>query len=268
MSKSVRIALATIVILIIGCGLVYSGIVIGRSAWIPHYGSINSQGMRMPFMGSSEYCAHSNNFGNHMMSGHRMMGEYYFNSGDDIQPLPIDEVDLIIHEYLENNSAEDLILGEIMVFDNHAYAQIIEKSTGIGAMEILIDPQTRSVYPEQGPNMMWNLKYSPMGSSDRFQGPGMMSGSSRDGFEESNITSDEAENMPVSSDQAVGAAQKYLDQYHPGTTAEEHVDRFYGYYTIHVLRADDVIGMLSVNGYNSQVFFHNWHGEFIQMSDH
>ena len=66
----------------------------------------------------------------------------------------------------------------------------------------------------------------------------------------------------------MGAAQKFLDQYHPGTLADEHTDPFYGYYTICVLRDGEVMGMLSVNGYSSQVFFHNWHGEFIQMSDH
>jgi hypothetical protein len=182
--------------------------------------------------------------------------------------LTSEEVDAIIHEYLEDDSTGDLILGEIMIFDNHAYAQIIEKSTGIGALEVLIDPQTKEVYPEQGPNMIWNLKYSPMGSSSQFYGSGMMMGFGREGLEDLSIFPEDSENMPVDSDQAVGAAQKFLDQYHPGTQADEHADPFYGYYTIHVLRDGEVIGMLSVNGYSSQVFYHNWHGEFIQMSEH
>ena len=73
--------------------------------------------------------------------------------------------------------------------------------------------------------------------------------------------------MPVTPEQAVAAAQRYLDQYLTGTTVEDHADQFYGYYTLHILRAGETIGMLSVNGYSSQVFPHTWHGDFIEMSE-
>ena len=59
-----------------------------------------------------------------------------------------------------------------MIFDNNAYARITEKSTGIGAMELLVDPASLVVFPEYGPNMMWNLKYGMM------SGAGMMGGTS------------------------------------------------------------------------------------------
>lgn len=95
-----------------------------------------------------------------------------------------------------------------------------------------------------------------------------MSGYSMNGFDGQNITVEDIEKMPVSSDEAVGAAQRFLDQYQPGTQADEHADPFYGYYTIHILKDGDVVGMLSVNGYTSQVFLHTWHGDLLQMSEH
>ena len=268
MNKSGRIALTTILIIVLGFGFIYLGIMIGRSSWIPQMGSVFYDGRAMPFNISENYYARTSFQGNYMMSGQGMMGNYFSNTGVDIQPLTIDEVDHAIHEYLEDYPDEDLILGEIMIFDNHAYAQVIEKSSGIGAMEVLVDPQTRSVYPEQGPNMMWNLKYSPMGSSNLIQGRGMMSGYSTNGFDGQNITAEDIENMPLSNDKAVDAAQKFLDQYQPGNQADEHADLFFGYYTIHILKNGDVVGMLSVNGYTSQVFLHTWHGDLLQMSEH
>jgi len=162
-----------------------------------------------------------------------------------------------------------------MIFDNHAYAQVIEEDTGIGAMEVLVDPLTLNIYPEFGPNMMWNLKYGMMAGYDgnsmmdgfgmmgrRFGG--MMGGYGRSGSE---LEAGDIPNMNVSSDQAVQYAQKYLDKYLSGAEADDHADPFYGYYTLHVLRDGEVEGMLSVNGYTGQVFLHSWHGEFIEMSE-
>ena len=45
----------------------------------------------------------------------------------------------------------DLKLAEVMQFDNGFYAEITEKSTGLHAFEVLIDPYTGAVYPEPGP---------------------------------------------------------------------------------------------------------------------
>jgi len=202
------------------------------------------------------------------MGGQQMMGEYNYGSAENVEPLTMEEVDEAIQEYLEDYSNENLVLSEIMIFDNHAYAQIIEKDTGIGAMEVLIDPRTSSVFPEQGPNMMWNLKYSSMGRAGMMNGTGMMTGLNLDDFKESDLSVEEIEDMPVSSYQAVESAQGFLDQYYPGAEADQHADRFYGYYTLHVVQEDVVLGMLSVNGFSGQVFYHNWHGEYLEMSEH
>ena len=38
-------------------------------------------------------------------------------------------------------------------------------------------------------------------------------------------------------------------------------------YTIDLERDGQIVGMLSVNGYDGQVFPHTWHGTFIEMSE-
>ena len=61
--------------------------------------------------------------------------------------------------------------------DHLAYAIVIERSTEIGAFELLVDPVNQSVFPEHGPNMMWNLKYGMMsGYGDNGLMGGMMRG--------------------------------------------------------------------------------------------
>jgi hypothetical protein len=186
-----------------------------------------------------------------------MMGEYFSDRSTSDSPLSMEESDQIIHEWLEEQGNSDLVMGEVMVFDNHSYVQIMEKSTGIGAMEVLIDPGTRAVYPEHGPNMMWNLKYSTMG-----RGRGSAWSNSAE------LGPDFVENMPVSESEAVIKAQQYLDEYQPGLVADDHSVVFYGYYTLHTLEDGEVNGMLSVQGESGQVFYHDWHGELLAMDEH
>jgi hypothetical protein len=126
------------------------------------------------------------------------------------------------------------------------YVQVYEKSTGIGAFELLINKYTGSIYPEMGPNMMWNTKY------------GMMHGGILSG-----IFGTPTAAMPLTAEQAEANAQQWLSAYIPGTTVGE-AEPFYGYYRVMVLSAGEGYGMLSVNGYTGQVWFHNWHGAFIQ----
>jgi hypothetical protein len=144
-----------------------------------------------------------------------------------------------------------------MEFSNGFYAQAVEKETGSGAFEILIDPLTGAVYPEPGPNMMWNTRYGHMGSRSGIMGGWWGYGSQPPATGE----------MTVGPEAAVQAAQSYLDRVQPGLTADDHADTFDGYYTLHVLRDGQVVGMLSVNGVTGQVWYHTWHGDFVGMTD-
>lgn len=163
-----------------------------------------------------------------------------------------------------------------MIFDNQAYLVIKEESTGLGAFELLVDPASKTAYPEHGPNMMWNLKYSGlnhqymMGNNRGMMGmmgrSGMMNGMmSGNGWSSPNPTNVSSE-MPVTPEQAMEYAQKYLDENVSGALATSPI-QFYGYYTLDFEKDGEVAGMLSVNGFSGQVFLHTWHGSFIEEAE-
>ncbi len=193
-----------------------------------------------------------------MMGGFNTAGSLANNNTANVNPLTVDQAKQAVEGYLKNLNNSDLELKEIMIFSNNAYARIVEKSTGIGAMELLVDPTTLSVYPEYGPNMMWNRKYGRMGGYGMMGGAGMMGGYF------SNSSSAYSQ-MTETAEQALQLAQQYLDQQYPGYTTATDADPFYGYYTIDIMKDDQPAGMLSVNGYSGQIFMHTWHGIFIEM---
>ncbi len=173
------------------------------------------------------------------------LGYGYAPQGD---PITADEAIEAAEQYLAAYNNPDLIIAEVMTFSQNFYLQVQETSSGLMAFELLVDPYTGYVYPEPGPNMMWNTKY------------GHMAG--RWGY-----NAQSAAEMPLNAEQAGEYAQNYLDSAWPGTTADDHVDTFYGYYTLHVLQDGQIVGMLSVNGYTGQVWYHTWHGDFIAMAE-
>lgn len=205
-----------------------------------------------------------NNTDYSMMGSYTMMGGYYSagslenNNIVTLPPLTIDQAKQAVEGYLKNLNNSDLELKEIMIFNNNAYARIVEKSTGISAMELLVDPTNLSVFPEYGPNMMWNQKYGHMGGYGMMDGAGMMGGY----FSTSSSTPSK---MTVTAEQALKLAQQYLDQQYPGYKTPTDADPFYGYYTIDIMKDNQPVGMLSVNGYSGQIFLHTWHGSFIEM---
>jgi hypothetical protein len=153
-----------------------------------------------------------------------------------------------------------------MEFQYNYYFIAYEKSTGIGSFEGVIEKGLGQngmtgmmgiIHPEQGPNMMWNTKYGHMA------GWGTMGGRPRS-FQP--YRGAPTADMPVTENEAKQIAQDYLAAYLSGSSIEDP-DTFYGYYTIHVLKDGKVYGMLSVNGYTGQVWYHTWHGAFVQMKE-
>ncbi|MEM2095309.1 MAG: hypothetical protein QXR20_01670 [Candidatus Caldarchaeum sp.] len=135
----------------------------------------------------------------------------------------------------------DLKLHEVMEFQYNFYAVVVESDTGVGAFELLVNPYTEYIYPEPGPNMMWNTKYAMMGWYNT-----------------------STANMPVSPEQAKETALNYLSSRFGGNVEVEHPTAFYGYYTMDYKLGGRIHGMLSVNGFNGQVWYHSWHGQFVQ----
>ena len=150
----------------------------------------------------------------------------------------------IADRYLKSLNNPDLAIGEIMEFEQNFYVVYYEKSTDIGAFEMLIDKSTGRIFPEYGPNMMWNTKYGHGGMMGAWGRP-------------------PTSQMPITQDEALEIAREFLDALYPGTVADDP-HPFYGYYTLHVRKEGDIYGMLSVNGYDGTVWYHSWHGAYIR----
>jgi len=176
---------------------------------------------------------------------------YNFFSTRDID---LERAEGIAERYLDSLNDPDLAIGEIMEFEYNHYVVYYERSTGIGAFEMLIDKESGRIFPEYGPNMMWNIKY---GHGGMMGGPGgMMSGFTQPPSGET-----------ISEEEAIEIAQAFLDEVYPGSEADDP-HPFYGYYTIHTTRDGEIFGMLSVNQYSGAVWYHNWHGAYIQSLEH
>jgi len=209
-----------------------------------------------------------------------MMGNYPSNTANPTsQPLTVDEAKNAASQYLASfyNNNTKLVIDEIMIFDNNAYVAIKDNTMGVGAFELLVNPVTKTAYREPGPDMMWNLLYGHMPGNDPIciGGGGMMGGYGmlnwgnpmKGGQYPLSPATYQPGKMPFTAQQALQAAQAYLDKVYPGVKATSTADEFPGYYTVDVETNGTTSGMLSVNGYTGQVWYHTWHGKFIQMVD-
>lgn len=193
-----------------------------------------------------------------------MMGLWYtqiqIQAGN---PITIDGAKTIAQQYLASTQNPNLAIKEIMEFQNNFYIDYNEKNTGIGAFEMLIWKQappsgmgggmmggrimTGVIVPEPGPNMVWNTKYGMMEQ-------GMMG------------TRNQESAMAIGKDRALQIGQSYLDENLSGAKVED-ATQFYGYYTIDYTVNGKIAGMLSVNGQTEEVWYHSWHGAFIQETE-
>lgn len=192
-----------------------------------------------------------------------------------IEPLSISDTEAAIEAYLDNFENKNLEIGEIMVFDNQAYARIIESDTGLSAFELIVDPSTQFVYHAQGPNVLWNVKYGSLrgggiGESVMIDGVLTVGGSYLyydEGFTTIDFYEDGVD-KPIDNEQALLIAEEYLVKTEEGLSVEEDAKEFYGYYTFHTTKDGNLFGLISVNGYTGQVFIHTWHGQFIEMQEY
>lgn len=174
-----------------------------------------------------------------------MMGSsWLLAEGESLESYSFKEVKERTKSYLEKNNLEGLQIVEIMEFSNNFYIETSEKDTDMGAMELLLDKSTGNIFPEYGPNMMWNTKY------------GMHMGTGK-------------ADMAIGEEEAIQLAEKYLDGRSTNELVGEEAGRYYGYYTIHTVAKDgDILGMLSINGDTGEVWYHSWHGTFIGMEEY
>ena len=175
-----------------------------------------------------------------------------FNLGqqnNNLKNISFDQVKSSGEKYLNDIGLKNIKIKEIMEFSNNFYIETVEEDTGFGAMELLFDKTSGAIFPEYGPNMMWNQKYGMMHSiigSNQFEN-----------------------NMKIDEAKAIKIANNYLAKLSQNEFAVGEMPKFYGYYTIDTVNKDGtVVGMLSVNGFTGQVWYHNWHGTFMEMKEY
>ena len=214
------------------------------------------------------------------------------------QPLSIEQAQEIAQRTLDRLGYAGLALDEIQEFSNNFYVAVKYKTGDRGAFEFLIDRYRGFVHPEPQ-TMMWNTQfghmlggvaapgaagygpggYGPGGMTGGGYGygpgmmgggygygPGMMGGGGMTGGRWTpGATPGSGPAVPpaVTAAHAKAIAQTFLNSQLPGTKVR-NVDIFPGYYTIDAARDGKVVAMLSVNAYTGQVWYHVWHGTFIQ----
>ncbi len=257
---------------IAGAAFVISGILIGQTALRPQI-EVSEEDVRgLEMMDQFGLMAGPGVMeGAGMMGGPGMMTGYM--AGASTEPLSIQQAEAAVEAYLQTWGYEDLEVGEIMVFDNHAYAAVEDPASRLGAFEVLIDPITRAVFLEYGPSMMWNLEYGMMGVRSVGSFGGMMGGGMMPGMMDpapglGAAVPLDSEALNVTPEGAVEIAERYLQQYLPETEVGDEVDEFPGYYTIHTLQEGEVSGMLSVNALTGQAWYHSWHGKLLEIGGH
>ncbi len=279
MNKTLSTTLIVIAVLALAGGIFFAGSMYARAnAFGPSmmYGWNNKDAYGPSMTLASGASAGVNGRGPSMMGGNggNMMNGY---NNTNLTPLTVEQAKAAAEKYLSNLNKSDLQIAEVMIFDNNAYVVVKETSTGISAFELLVDSSSQSAYPEHGPNMMWNLKYSGLNHENMMgeNGYGMMGGNGGMMSENGGMMSgwdntipvDVSATMTVAPEQAIQYAQQYLDANISGATAATDPIQFYGYYTLDFEKDGKVVGMLSVNGYSGQIFLHTWHGTFIEESE-
>ncbi len=274
MNKTLSTILIVIAAIVVAAGIFFAGSMYARNtAFWPTmmygYGWNNNNGYGpATMMGNGGYgmMGRNGSYG----AGRGMMGGYGWNNGtnSNLTPLTVDQARQAAQKYIQSLNIQGLEISETMIFNNNAYVAVKESSTGLGAFELLVDPVSQVAYPEYGPNMMWNLKYGGLSHGSMMGGYGGMMGwmTGRWNYRSVNPANVSAD-MPVTRDQAIKNAQTYLDQVQPGTVAADDPLQFYGYYTLDFSKDGKIVGMLSVNGYNGQIFLHTWHGTFIEEAE-
>ena len=164
-----------------------------------------------------------------------------FSPFEPVETIP--DAKEIAENYLQRNY-QSIEVKEIMEFSNNFYIIAMETASQNSVFELLIDKNSGRVYQEPGPNMMWNTKY---GHHNRLDNP--------------------TTQMPIDSESAVMIAQEWLNNNFFGKRVEE-TTVFYGYYTMDFSEKGQIFGMLSVNGYSGEVWYHSWHGDFISMIEY
>lgn len=162
--------------------------------------------------------------------------------------LTMDEAEDRVRQYLRNLNDPNLEVKEIIEFTNKFYVIFSEKDTGINAFVGMIDTYTGRMYAGHHPDRWWNTKY--LGPSYKL---------ARGATTPLDWPSGP---MTITEEQVWNVAQSSIDENMPGREAGV-VETFYGYYTIPILWEEEVVGLVTINGYTGGICYEACHGLLI-----
>jgi hypothetical protein len=232
------------------------GGMLGGAGYSDESSSEQTANQSLPYCGATGYSGMMGGGYGGMGGGMMMMGGSGFYSSVPSAALTHAEAEQVAQNFLGSLGNSSLAIGDFDEYSHNFYLSIVDKNTGDGVLEVLIDRFTGYVHPEPQ-STMWNTGYGGMGN---MMGGGMMNGYGGGRYYQGSA-------MSVSPDQAKTIAQAFLNITYPGTVASNSVDVFPGYYTIETMLNGETYGMLSVNGYTGAVWYHTWHGMFISALD-
>jgi hypothetical protein len=173
--------------------------------------------------------------------------------------VTMDDAIEIAGRFMDGVGNSSLSLDEVEEWEFNYYVVVKEAAPSqYKAFQLIIDKWTGFVMPEPGPSMMWNQKYGGMMNSTTDGMPGHMNRRDRKKTEPTFTVVPEA---------ATSAANQFLrERFRRALVVEGGPDLFFGYYNFDVNDAATgaKYGMLSVNGSTGQVWYHTWHGSFVQ----
>jgi hypothetical protein len=180
-------------------------------------------------------------------------------------PVNFDGAAERVRERLRQGGYNGLAVTHVMEFSNHFYVLVQEKDTGIGALELIVE-RNGFIHSEPGPAMMWITKYGHTAGFGGVMGSGMMGYGYGPGPQGPWSGQPNAQVHLFTLEHARQIAAQFLSRVSPGTTPDQGTS-FYGYFTFDVESDGKPFAMLSVNAYTGEVWYHTWHGTFVQEKD-
>lgn len=195
-----------------------------------------------------------NNYGN--QNGHFGMMNNYNQFMNDYGPgvnnrnynsrntnLNKGEMIELAQELLKERYGNQFQITDMVAYSNSPYYLVVrEENKEEAAFALMFDPRRRVVYPEYGPNMMWNRNY----------GMAFMMG-----------WNGKTNRSRINREQALENAEDFARR--NGLRARNKGYQFSGYYSFYVENNNQPVGLVSVNAYSGEVWAHNWHGNLTEI---
>jgi hypothetical protein len=140
------------------------------------------------------------------------------------------------------NYKTEVEIVRIIETTQYFYVVLRESATGVGAFELLVDPITGKIGIENGPSQFWNTKYGIWGN-----GKSTING--------------------ISAGQALNKAFTLTSKKNPPSSIDPQPVMFNGYYSFFEKENDQIVGVISVNGFTGEVEPHTWLGKVLQVRE-